>query len=152
MKHKAPCLSRGYNGLRESGPLDIKETVKGKDLRTQKQRDRSNLGGDLAPPKPWEPRTRGETLLPSREEVKEEAEEGGSLPLASGGAGTLPGAIIITAIYTNTSAIFTNISITFPLLYPVVHSPATCCTLYLNMVLYASYYFPMMCCHPMMSE
>ena len=35
---------------------------------------------------------------------------------------------------------------------PVVHSPASRCTLYLNMVLYASYYFPMMCCHPMMSE
>ena len=60
--------------------------------------------------------------------------------------------LIITAIYTNTSIIFTNISITFPLLYPAVHSPATRCTLYLNMVLYASYYFPMMCSHPMMSE
>ena len=59
----------------------------------------------------------------------------GSLPLASGGAGTLPGAIIITAIYTNTSAIFTNISITFPPLSTAVHSPATQCTLYLNMVL-----------------
>ena len=23
MKHKAPCSSRGYNGLRESGPLNI---------------------------------------------------------------------------------------------------------------------------------
>ena len=64
----------------------------------------------------------------------------------------LPGAIIITAIYTNTSAIFTNISITFPPLSTAVHSPATCCTLYLNMVLYASHYYPMMCCHPMMSE
>ena len=93
-----------------------------------------------------------ETLLPSREKVKEEEEEGGSLPLASDGAGALPGAIIITAIFTNTSAIFTNISITFPLLYSAVHSPATRCTLYLNMVLYASYYYPMMCCHPMMSE
>ena len=55
------------------------------------------------------------TLLPSREEVKEEEEEGGSLPLASGGAGALPGAIIITAIFTNTAVIFTNISITFPI-------------------------------------
>ena len=55
------------------------------------------------------------------------------------------GAIIITAIYT-------NISITFPPLSTAVHSPATRCTLYLNMVLYASYYFPMMCCHPMISE
>ena len=49
----------------------------------------------------------------------------------------------LTAIYTNTSITFTHLSI-------AVHSPATCCTLYLNMVLYASYYFPMMCCHPMM--
>ena len=75
-----------------------------------------------------------------RENVKEE-EHGGSLPLASGGAGTPPGAIIITAIYTNTSIIFTNISITFPHQYSAVHSPATRCTLYLNMVLYASYYY-----------
>ena len=62
------------------GSPDIKETVKGQKQRTQKQRDRSNLGGALAPPKPWEPRTRGETLLPSREEVKEEEEEGGPSP------------------------------------------------------------------------
>ena len=34
-----------------------------------------------------------------------------------------PGAIIITAIFTNTSAIFTNTSITFPHLYSAVHSP-----------------------------
>ena len=101
---------------------------------------------------PWRPRTRDETLLPSREKVKEEEEGGGSLPLASGGAGTPPGAIIITAIFTNTYAIFTNISITFPSLSTAVHSPATRSTLYLNMVLYASYYYPMMCCHPMMSE
>ena len=60
---------------------------------------------------PWEPRTRGETLLPSREKVKEEEEGGGSLPLASGGAGTLPGAIVITAIFTNNfTAIITNSS------------------------------------------
>ena len=101
----------------------------------------------------WEARTGGETILPSREEVKEEEEEEGGLsPLASGGAGALPGAIVITAIFTNTIVFFTNIFITFTLLYPAVHSPATRCTLYLNLVLYASYYFPMMCCHPMMSE
>ena len=45
---------------------------------TKRQRDRSNLGGALAPPVPWRPWTRGETLLPSREEVKEK-EEGGRL-------------------------------------------------------------------------
>ena len=112
--------------------------MKGQKERTQKQRDRSNLGG--------------ETLLPSREEVKEEEEEGGLSPLCFRWRQSAAGAIIIIAIFTNTAVIFTNISITFPLLYPAVHSPATRCTLYLNMVLSASYYYPMMCCHPMMSE
>ena len=101
---------------------------------------------------PWKPRTRGETLLPSREKVKEEEEEGGLSPPLSWWRRNAAGAIIITAIYTNTSVIFTNIFITFPLLYSAVHSPSTRCTLYLNMVLYASYYYPMMCFHPMMSE
>ena len=42
---------------------------------------------------PWKPRTREETLLPSREKVKqeeEEEEEGGPLPLSLGGAETPP--------------------------------------------------------------
>ena len=53
---------------------------------------------------------------------RKKKKKGSSLPLASDGAGTLSGAIIITAIYTNTSAIFTNISITFPPLSTAVHS------------------------------
>ena len=101
---------------------------------------------------PWRPRTRGETLLPSREEVKEEEDEGApSSLLFRWRRSAAVAIIIITAIYTNTSAIFSNISITFLPLSTAVHSPATRCTLYLNMVLYASYYYPMMCCHPMMS-
>ena len=35
-------------------------------------------------------------------------------------------------------------------LFYVVHSPAPRCNPYLNMALYATYYDPMMCCHPMM--
>ena len=35
-------------------------------------------------------------------------------------------------------------------LFYAVHSPAPRCNTYLNMVLYATYYDPMMCCHPMM--
>ena len=102
---------------------------------------------------PWRTRTRGETLLPSREEVKEEEEEGGpSPPLIRWRRNAAVAIIIITAIFTNTSTIFANISNTFPPLSTKVHSPATRCTLYLNMVLYALYYYPMMCCHPMMSE
>ena len=118
----------------------------------ERQRDRSILGGALAPPMPWRPRTRGETLLPSRGKVKEEEEEGGLSPPLSRWHRNTAGAIIITAIYTNTSVIFTNISITFPPPYSTVHSPATRYTLYLKMVLYASYYYSMMCCHPMMSK
>ena len=119
----------------------------------KRQRDRSNLRGALAPPKLWRPRTRGETLLPSRVKVKEEEEEEGGLsPPCFRWRRNAAGAIIITVRYTNTSVIFTNISITFPPLSIALHSPATRCTLYLNMVLYASYYYPMMCCHPMMSE
>ena len=72
--------------------------------------------------------------------------EGGSLPLASGGTGVPLGAIIITAIYTNTSAIFTNISISFPPsiyngplsrnpLYPLLEHGALCFILLSNDVL-----------------
>ena len=51
---------------------------------------------------------------------RKKKKKGGSLPLASDGAGTPPGAIIITAIYTNTSAIFTNISTNSSSLYAAV--------------------------------
>ena len=85
----------------------------------REQRGRSNLGGAPAPPAPWRPRTRGGTLLPSRGEVTIVAPaalgatggEGERAPLASGGAGVPPGAIIITAIFTNNfTAIITNSS------------------------------------------
>ena len=92
---------------------------------------------------------RGETLLPSREKVKEEEEEGGSLPLSSGGTGALPGAIIITAIFTNNfTAIITNSSPSMQR----CNLSLTRCNLYLNMVLNAIYYFPMMYGYPMMFE
>ena len=37
-----------------------------------------------------------------------------------------------------------------PHLFYAVHSPTPRCNPYLNMVLYDTYYDPMMCCHPMM--
>ena len=44
---------------------------------------------------------------------RKKKKKGGSLPLTFGGAGALPGAIIITAIYTNNfTALITN---SFPL-------------------------------------
>ena len=91
--------------------------MKGQNQGTQKQerqRDRSNLGGALAPPPPWRPWTRGEILLPSREKVKEEEEEeeeGELSPPLSRWRRNAAGAIIITAIYTNNfTALITNSS------------------------------------------
>ena len=124
------------------GSPDIKATQ-----RTQKQRDRSNLGGALAPPMPWRPRTRGETLLPSREEVKEEEDEGAPSSLLFRWPQNVVVAIVITAIFTNNfTVIITNSSPLYAAL------SLTRCNLYLNMVLNAIYYFPMMYGYPMMFE
>ena len=89
--------------------------VKGQNLERrnrERQRDRSKLGGALAPPPPWRPWTREETLLPSREKVKEEEEEeGGPSPHLFRWRQNAAGAIIITAIFTNNfTAIITNSS------------------------------------------
>ena len=90
----------------------IKETVKGQNperRNRERQRDRSNLGGALAPPTPWRPWTSGETLLPSREKVKEEEEGGGLSPPRFRWRRNAAGAIIVTAIYTNNfTAVITN--------------------------------------------
>ena len=60
------------------GSPGIYETVKGQKQGARKQkgteRERSNLGGALAPPLQWRPWTRGETLLPSMGKVKKEEE------------------------------------------------------------------------------
>ena len=54
--------------LRISGYIRNGERAESQNAETE--RDRSNLGGALAPPTPWIPWTRGETLFPSREKVK----------------------------------------------------------------------------------
>ena len=139
---------------RSYGSPAIKETVKGQNperRNRERQRDRSNLGGALAPPVTWRPRTRGETHLPSREEVKEEDEEegGGSLPLSSGGAGTPSGPSSSPQSTPTTSP---PSSPTLPPSMKRCNPSFTRCNLYLNMVLNAIYYFPMMYGYPMMFE
>ena len=84
----------------------IRNGERAPEQKAETQRDRSNLGGALAPPTPWRPRTRGETLLPSREEVKEEEEEGGPSPPYFRWRRSAAGAIIITAIITNSSPLY----------------------------------------------
>ena len=75
--------------------------------------------------------------------------KGPPLPLASGGAGVPPGAIIITVIFTNTSPPSP------PTLPPSMQRCTTSfprCNLYLNMVLNSKYYFTMIYGYPMMFE
>ena len=88
--------------------------MKGQNLEgrnREKQRDISNLGGALAPPMPWRPWTRVETLLPSKEEIKEEEEGGGLSPPLFRWHRNTARAIIITTIFTNNfTAIITNSS------------------------------------------
>ena len=96
---------------------------------------------------PWRPRTRGETLLPSREKVKEEEEGGGLSPPRFGWRRSATGAIIITAIFTNN---FTAVITNSPPSMQRCNTPSPCDNLYLNMVLNAIYYFPMMYGYPMM--
>ena len=88
--------------------------VKGQNQRARKQREterhiQSRRGS--RPPTPWDPRTRGETLLPSREKVKEEKGGGGLSPPRFRWHRSAAGAIIITAMYTNNfTAVITNYS------------------------------------------
>ena len=139
--------------LRISGYKRNGERAESGNAETERDREIDPISEGLSPlPRHGSQGPEGKPFSHLGRRSRKKKKKGGCLHLASGGAGTLPGAIIITTIYTNTSAVFTNISITFPHLYSVFHSPATRCTLYLNMVLYASYYYPMMCCHPMMSE
>ena len=85
--------------------------MKGKNRRTQKQRETDPILEGLSPlPHHGDQGPEG-TLLPSREEVKEEEEEGGLSPPLFQWRRNAVGAIIITAIYTNNfTAVITNSS------------------------------------------
>ena len=89
-------------------------------------------------------------MIPLPIEFRCHQERGGEvLPLASGGAGVPPGAIIITAIFTNN---FTAIITNSPPSMQRCNLSRTRYNIYLNMVLNAIYYFPMMYGYPMMFE
>ena len=64
------------------------ESGKAKTKREAERQIQSRRG--FRPSQAMEAIDQRETLLPSREKVKEEEEEGGLSPLASGGAGTPP--------------------------------------------------------------
>ena len=80
---------------------------------------------------------------------RKKKKEGGSLPLASGGTGTPPGPSSSPQSSPTTSP---PSSPTLPPSMQRCNLSLTRCNLYLNMVLNAIYYFPMMYGYPMMFE
>ena len=111
------------------------------------ERDRSNLGGALTPPTPWEPRTRGETLLPSREEVKEKEEEGGlSSPCFRWRRSAAGGHHHHHELHQHHRHLHQHLHHLPPSIFsgPLSRNPLYPLLEHAN--------FPMMCCHPMMSE
>ena len=84
--------------------------VKGHRRRTQKQRETDPISEGLSPlPRHGSQGPEGKPFSHLGRRSRKKKKKKGALPLASGGAGTPPRAIIITAIYTNT-AIITNSS------------------------------------------
>ena len=99
----------GQSELRIS--IYIRNGERAAEESAETERDRSNLRGALTPPTPWRPWTRGETLLPSREKVKEEEEGRGLSPPRFRWHRSAAGAIIVTTIFTNNfTAVITNSS------------------------------------------
>ena len=97
--------------LRISGYIRNGERAESQNAETERHRETDPISEGLSPlPRHGDPGPEGKPFshLGRRSRKKK---EGGSLPLASGGAGVPPGAIIITAIFTNNfTAIITNSS------------------------------------------
>ena len=137
---------------RSYGSPVIKETVKGQNQERrnrERQRDRSNLGGALAPPRHGGQGPEGKPFSHLGRRSRKKKKEGGSLPLAFGGAGTPPGPSSSPQSSPTTSP---PSSPTLPPSMQRCNLSLTRCNLYLNMVLNAIYYFPMMYGYPMMFE
>ena len=80
--------------------------------RTQKQRETNPISEGLSPlPCHGSQGPEGKPFSHLGRRSRKKKKKGGPLPLASGGAGALPGAIIITIIFTNNfTTIITNSS------------------------------------------
>ena len=101
--------------LRISGYKRNGERAESKNAETEKDREIDPISEGLSPlPRHGSQGPEGKPFSHLGRRSRKKKKNGGSLPLASGGAGALPGDIIITAIFTNTSIIFTNVSIAFP--------------------------------------
>ena len=130
----------------------IYETVKGQHREAETERDKETypISEGLSPlPRHGGQGPEGKPLSHLGRRSRKKKTKGPALPFSSGDAGTPPGAIIITAIFTNN---FTAIITNSPPFYAACNVSLTHYNLYLNMVLNAIYYFPMMYGYPMMFE
>jgi len=124
--------------------------MKGQNLGTQKQRETDPISEGLSPLRRHGghgPEVKPFSHLGRRSRKKKN--EGGSLPLASGGTGVPPGPSSSPQSTPTTSPLS---SPTLPPSMQWCNPSSTRCNLYLNMVLNAIYYFPMMYGYPMMFE
>ena len=128
------------------GSPDIKETVKGR-IRERRNREIDPISEGLSPlPRHGDQGPEGKPFSHlGRRSRKKKKKKGGPLPLASGGAGALPGP-------SSSATTLLPSTLTFSPSMQRCKRSFTRCNLYLNMVLNAIYYFPMMYGYPMMFE
>ena len=98
--------------LRISGYKRNGEGAESGNAETERDREIDPISEGLSPlPRHGSHGPEGKPFSHLGRRSRKKKKKGGSLPLASGGAGALPGAIIITAIYTNNfTALITNSS------------------------------------------
>ena len=133
--------------LRISGNLRNGERV---ESTTQKQRETYPISEGLSPlPRHGGHGPEGKPFSHLGRRARKKKKEGGPLPLASGGTGMPPGPSSSPQSSPTTSP---PSSPTLPPSMQRCNPSFTHCNLYLNMVLNAIYYFPMMYGYPMMFE
>ena len=98
--------------LRIYGYLRNGERVESENAETERDRETYPISEGISPlPCHEDQGTEGKPFSHIGRMTRKKKKEGGSLPLAPGGAGVPPGAIIITVIFTNNfTAIITNSS------------------------------------------
>ena len=126
------------------------ETEPEENAETERDRETDPISEGLSPlPRHGSQGPEGKPFSHLTRRSRKKKKKGGSLPLASGGAGALPGPSPSPPSSPTTSP---PSSPTLPPSMQRCNLSLTRCNLYLNMVLNAIYYFPMMYGYPMMFE
>ena len=136
--------------LRISGNIRNSEREESENAETERDRETDPISEGLSPlPRHGDHGPEGKPFSHLGRRSRKKKKEGGSLPLASGGTGVPPGPSSSPQSTPTTSP---PSSPTLPPSMQRCNPSFTRCNLYLNMVLNAIYYFPMMYGYPMMFE